>query len=302
MAHQSKKAVIAALFANFGIAIFKFVAAAFSGSSSMLAEGYHSLSDTLNQVLLLYGLRRSKKPPDSEHPFGHGKEQFFWSFVVAMILFGVAGTLSILKGWHKVLHPEPLSHLWLIYLAIVVGLCFDGYALWIAVKSIKQEMREEGHTTFIEAVRKSKNPKVLTVLFEDSLAMVGLLIVAAAVALVRLTGFAILDGLASILIGVLLMSFALFLAFETKELLLGEAVTRNKRRAIFSILKGFPEVHKVISCKTMHLGADEVLVALELDYDDGLTIAQLEELNDRIEVEVMKIIPEAKVYLEAENI
>ncbi len=302
MADQSKKAVIAALFANLGIAIFKFVAAAFSGSSSMLAEGYHSLSDTLNQVLLLYGLRRSKKPPDAEHPFGHGKEQFFWSFVVAMILFGVAGTLSILEGWRKVHHPEPLSHLWLIYFAIVVGLCFDGYALRIAVSSIKQEMREEGHKKFFEAVRKSKNPTVLTVLFEDSLAVVGLLIVATAVTLVRITGYALLDGLASILIGVLLMVFALFLAFETKELLLGEAVTRKKRRSILLAVKGFSEVEKVISCKTMHLGADEVLVALELNYADDLTISQLEDLNDFIEAEIKKIFPEAKVYLEAENI
>jgi cation diffusion facilitator family transporter len=151
--HQSKKAVLAALFGNLGIALFKFVAALFSGSSSMLAESYHSVSDTLNQVLLLYGLRASKKPADKEHPFGHGKEQFFWSFIVAMILFGIAGTLSIIEGVHKFRHPEPLKHLVLTYMAILVAVIFDGIALRIAYMNIKKEMKREENRSFLVALR-----------------------------------------------------------------------------------------------------------------------------------------------------
>ena len=141
---------MAALVANLLIAIFKFAAALISGSSSMLAEAYHSVSDTFNQVLLIIGLKKSRRKPDAVHPFGYGKEQFFWSFVVAIILFGVAGTLSIREGLHKCQHPEPISHIGLMYLAIVVGLIFDGYSLRIAVQNIRGEMREEKYKNLFE--------------------------------------------------------------------------------------------------------------------------------------------------------
>jgi len=301
MQHRSKKAVIAALFGNLGIAIFKLVAALFSSSSSMLAESYHSMSDTLNQVLLLYGLKRSQRPPDEHHRFGYGKEQFFWSFVVAMMLFGIAGTLSIREGYHKFLHPEPISHLSLTYLAIAVGLMFDGYALSIAVKSIKSEMKTEQYRNFIEAVLQSKDPTILTVFFEDVIALAGLLIAAIAITLVHFTGILILDAIASIIIGILLMVFAIILAWETKNLLVGEAVTLLKRNKILKAVGSFDEVKKIISLKTMHLSAEEVLVTLEINYRDDLIVDELEEVNNRIEKKIKDIIPRAKVYLEAEN-
>ena len=301
MHQDSKKAVIAALFANLGIAVFKLVAAVFSGSSSMLAEGYHSLSDTFNQVLLLYGLRCSRKAPDAKHPFGHGKEQFFWSFMVAIILFGIAGTLSIREGWHKLQHPEPISHLWLMYLAISIGMAFDGYALSLAVKNIKKEKVAEKHMTFFMALKNSKDPTTLTVFVEDLLALLGLSIAAIAITLASITGDLFYDALASIIIGVLLMVFASFLAYETKELLVGEAVTPTKRQEILGIISSSPGVEKILSLKTMHLSPDEVLVNIEINYSDDLDMAGLEQINDQIEARIKAVIPNARVYLEAEN-
>jgi len=301
MHEGSKKAVIAALLGNAAIALFKFSAAILSGSSSMLAEAYHSVSDSFNQVLLLYGIKRSKRPPDRLHPFGHGKEQFFWSFVVAIILFGIAGVLSVGEGLHKLRHPEPLALLWLNYAAIAVAFFFESLALRIAVKSIKREMRREQHRTFIEAVRLSKNPITMTVLFEDSLALVGLCIAGAGISVAHISGKPFFDAWASILIGVLLMVFALFLAAETKALLVGEAVTQRNRARILNCLESFPEVEKVISLKTMHLGPEEVLVAVEIDYRDDLNLECLESLNDKIEEMIREVVPDAKVYLEPER-
>lgn len=301
MQHRSKKAVIAALFGNLAIAVFKLIAALISGSSSMLAESYHSISDTFNQVLLLYGLKKSRKEPDERHRFGYGKEQFFWSFMVAILLFGVAGILSVREGYHKFLHPEPISSIGLAYLAIAVSIIFECYAFSIAVKNIKSEMRSEEHRNLIEAIKHSKDPTTLTVLFEDSLALTGLLIAGFAIALVHFTGILIIDAMASIVIGVLLMVFALFLAFETKKLLIGEAVTPLKRRRILKAVNSFDEVEEIISLKTMHLSSDEVLVTLEINYRDSLIVDELEKVNDRIEKKIKEIIPHAKVYLEAEN-
>ena len=301
MPHQSKKAVLAALFGNLGIAIFKFIAAIFSGSSSMLAEAYHSVSDTFNQVLLLYGLKASKKPADKEHPFGHGKEQFFWSFIVAMILFGIAGTFSIVEGYHKFRHPEPIKQIGLIYLAIAVAIIFEGLALRIAVLNIKEEMRREKHRSFLEALRRSKDPSNLTVFVEDSLAIAGVIIAGVAITLVHFTHILIIDAIASVIIGTMLMVFALFLAFETRMLLVGEAVTPYKRRKILKIVRSFDGVDNILSLKTMHLSSDEVLIALEIDYKDDLVVGDLEQVNLEIEKKIKEFIPRAKVYLEAQK-
>jgi cation diffusion facilitator family transporter len=301
MQEGSKKAVIAALFGNLAIAICKFIAAFFSGSASMLAEAYHSTSDTFNQVLLLYGLKKSRKPPDKLHPFGHGKEQFFWSFMVAIILFGIAGVLSVREGYHKLQHPEPLSHLGLTYIVLGLSIFFETLALRMAVKSIKAEMKAEEHRSFFTAIKHSKDPTTMTVLFEDSLALVGLVIATIAITLVHLTGNLTIDAIASICIGVLLMVFALFLANETKKMLVGEAVTPRKRDQILGCLDSCDEVDKIISLKTMHLSPDEVIVAAEVNYRSDITVDELEVLNDRIEKKIKEIIPNAKVYLEAEN-
>lgn len=301
MQADSKKAVLAALFGNLGIAIFKLIAALLSRSSTMLAETYHSISDTFNQVLLLYGLKKSRKPPDECHRFGHGKEQFFWSFMVAIILFGVAGVLSVREGYHKFLHPEPIRHIGLAYLAIMVGIIFEAFALSFAVRNIRKEKAKEKHQNYREAIKHSKDPTTLTVLFEDSLALAGLIIAGVAITLVHFTGILVIDAIASAIIGVLLMIFALYLAFETKKLLVGESVTPLKRKQILDCINAFAEVNTILSLKTMHLSPEEVVIALEINYKDELSIDELEEVNDRIETRIKSILPKAKVYLEAEN-
>ena len=301
MHHHSKKAVLAALLGNLGIAIFKFVAAFFSGSSSMLAEAFHSVSDTFNQVLLLYGLKASKKPADRDHPFGHGKEQFFWSFIVAMILFGIAGILSIIEGYHKFRHPEPLRHIGLAYLAIAIAIVFDSIPLRLAFLNIRKEMRREKHRSFLTALRRSKDPTTLTVFVEDALAIAGVMIAGLGISLVHFTHLLVFDAIASIVIGTMLMVFALFLAFETRMLLVGEAVTPYKRKKILKIVRSFETVDEILSLKTMHLSSDEVLIALEVDYRDDLVVNELEEINLEIEKKIKAFIPLAKVYLEAQK-
>ena len=301
MQHQSKKAVIAALIANLCIAIFKFAAALISGSSSMMAEAYHSVSDTFNQVLLLIGLKSSRKKPDAGHPFGHGQNQFFWSFMVAIILFAVAGGLSIKEGYHKLLHPEPITKVWLAYLAIAVAVIFESVALRMAIRSIKAEMKKEKHENFFRAIRDSKDPTTLTVLFEDSLALAGLGIAAVAIALVQITGALIIDAIASIVIGTLLMVFAFFLAVETKKLLIGESMSSLKRTQIIESVNFFDEVERVIRLKSMHLSSDDVLIVIEIEYRDGLVVEELEKINNRIETRIKEIIPNARVYLELED-
>jgi divalent metal cation (Fe/Co/Zn/Cd) transporter len=221
--------------------------------------------------------------------------------MVAIILFGIAGTLSIREGYNKFLHPEPISHIGLTYLAIAVAMVFESYALRMAIKNIKKEMKTEQHRNFVQAMRHSKDPTTLTVLVEDLLALTGLLIAAVAIASVHITGIMMIDAIASIVIGVLLMVFACFLAVETKKLLVGESVTPLKRRKILKAVKSIAEVKKIISLKTMHLSSEEVLVTLEINYKDDLIVDELEKLNDRIEKKIKTIIPSAKVYLECEN-
>lgn len=301
MQQDSKKAVIVALIANLCISIFKFAAALISGSSSMMAEAYHSVSDTFNQILLLVGLKKSRKKPDAGHPFGHGKEQFFWSFMVAIILFAVAGGLSIKEGYHKLFHPEPITNVWLAYLAIAVAVIFESIALRMAVQSIKAEMKREKHENFFCAIRDSKDPTTLTVLFEDSLALAGLLIAAVGITLVQITGALIIDAIASIVIGILLMVFAFFLAVETKNLLIGEGISVLKRNQILEAVNSFEKVERVIRMKSMHLSSDDVLIVIEIEYRDGLIVEELEKINNVIEKRIKEIIPNARVYLEPED-
>ncbi|MFQ6038235.1 MAG: cation diffusion facilitator family transporter, partial [Candidatus Aminicenantales bacterium] len=272
-----------------------------SGSSTMLAEGYHSVSDTFNQILLLYGLRASRKPADAEHPFGHGKEQFFWSFVVAVILFGIAGVLSVLEGYQKFRHPEPITHVWLNFLAIGVAVAFESVSLRLAILNLKEEMRKEKHTSFFQTLRRGKDPTTLTVFVEDTLAMAGLVLAGCAVGLVHITGILVIDAWASVLIGTFLMAFSLFLAFETKKLLVGEAVSPYRRRRILKALRNLEGVERVLSLKTMHLSSDEVLVCLDLDYRDRMPLEEIESLNATIEEAIRRIIPGARVYCEAKK-
>lgn len=298
---ESKKAVAIAFLGNLTIAVFKFIAALVSRSSSLLAEAYHSFSDTLNQVCLFIGLKRSRKKPDPQHPFGYGKEQFFWSFMVTILLFGFAGILGVLQGYKKLVHQYPLEHVGLGYAALAVALMFDGTSFFVAFREIRRFMKKEKITSVFQAIRQSKNAVILTIFFEDALAVIGIFIAATGITLTQITGKLIFDSLASITIGIMLMVFAFLLALELKNLLIGEAVTRRKRDQIIRKVEGFREVKKIIRLKTMHLSAEEVLVALEINFQDDIRVDDLEKVINRISDKIQEIIPGAKVFVEAED-
>lgn len=302
MSHKSgKKVVIIALLSNLGIAIFKLIAASVSGSSSMLAEAYHSLSDTVNQVILLKGLRASQKPADRLHPFGYGREQYFWAFIVSMLIFFVAGALSVREGIHKFQYPVELEKIGLSLISLVVAFFFESSAFIVAFKELRQTMREEELSSYWEAIRQSKDPTVLAVLFEDSLAMIGLLIAFTAIVSSYYLKIPIIDAIASLIIGLLLMFFAFVLASENKELLIGEAVTPFRRKRILEAINSITEVKEIIDLKTLHLSPQKVLIAAELNFDDALITDEVEMVIDKVEQAIYKIVPDALCYIEAQS-
>jgi cation diffusion facilitator family transporter len=296
------KAVVAALLGNLTIAAFKYVAAYVSGSSSMLAEGHHSLADTANQVLLLIGIHRSRQGPSVKHPFGMGKAQFFWAFVVALVLFGVAGGLSIKGGVSKVAHPEPIENVSWSYLAIGIGMFFDGLALRLAYRALRERMAAEGETSLVRAFRDCTDATVITVLMEDALALAGLLVAAVAIGLSKATGWYALDGYASILIGVLLMVFAFVLALELKSMLIGEGLSSRSVERIKAAVTADPLVKSVVDVRTLVLGAHEALVAVDVVFEPETKVTELESVVDRIEDRIHEVVPGARCYIEAESL
>jgi cation diffusion facilitator family transporter len=296
------KAVVTALLGNLTIAAFKYFAAYVSSSSSMLAEGHHSLADTANQVLLLVGIHRSRRGPSARHPFGMGKAQFFWAFVVALVLFGVAGGLSIKGGIAKVLHPEPLENVAWSYIAIAVGVFFDGLALRMAYKALRERMAAEGETSLLRAFRDCTDATIITVLMEDALALAGLVVAGIAITVSKATGWWALDGYASILIGAMLMVFAFLLAMELKSMLLGEGLSSRAVERIKSTVAADPRVRSVVDVRTLVLGADEALVAVDVVFEPDTTVAELEAVVDRIEARIREVVPGARCYIEAESL
>jgi cation diffusion facilitator family transporter len=301
MTEQTKKTVIAALLANLGIAIFKLIAAIITGSASMLAETYHSFSDTFNQLFLLLGLRLSKKKPSEQHPFGYGKEQFFWSFIVAIILFGVAGILSVQGGVHKLQHPLPIEHPIWNYAALLVAIILEMISFMTALKELKAQKKKENQAGYIKAIRESKNPALITVFIEDTLALAGLFVATIGITLALLLHNPLYDALASIVIGILLMIFATLLGNEIKKLIIGEGVSQKNKKEIMDIISTHKEISRVHSIKTMHLSSEAVLVAIEVKYKESISVKAIERTNDRITTEIRTIIPKAKVYIEAED-
>ena len=227
--HSDKKVIYAALIGNSAIAIMKFIVAAISGSAAMLAEGFHSAADSGNQIMLLVGHARSGKPPDDRHPFGYGKELYFWAFVVAVSIFFVGAALSIYEGINKLIHPEPVKSIILPLVVLGLAMIFEAYPWWIAFSEARKIKTGKGFTSFMDMAVRSKNPTVLVVLFEDTAALIGLLVAAVGITLAYTTKMSIFDAIASILIGVVLLVLALFLARETKELLIGESAGRRDR-------------------------------------------------------------------------
>jgi cation diffusion facilitator family transporter len=273
MAGSSKKAIYAALVGNSLIAITKFAAAVYTGSAAMMSEGIHSLVDTGNQVLLLWGIKQSAKPASAEFPFGHGKEIYFWSFVVAMLIFALGGTVSIYKGWQHLAHPTEISNFAINYAVLGFALIFEGVALWVAFKEFNRSRGEQG---IYDAVTKGKDPTLFVVVFEDSAALLGLLIALAGIAVYQLTGNSVFDAIASIAIGVVLVLTAVALAVESKSLLIGESAEPMIVAAIRKLLIGDERILTVNEVATLHMGPEFIVATISVDFVDSLTAEHVE--------------------------
>jgi cation diffusion facilitator family transporter len=275
---SSKKSLLGALAANVGIAITKFVVGAITGSSVMIAEGIHSLVDSGNSGLMLYGSRRSCRGPDAEHPFGYGMELYFWSLVVAMVVFGGGGGFSIYEGIHAIVHPRAITSLWPNYLVIVAAAIFEGASLYVGVREFKAYRRErefEGST--LDVVRASKNPAIFLTVLEDTAALIGLAIAAIGVTLGHLLELPIIDGIASLLIGLVLMAEAALLGFECRGLITGESARPRTAAKIRRIVEEHSELGAIDELRTLQLGPESLLVFLRMKVDAALDAAHIRE-------------------------
>ncbi len=297
--HSSKKVIYAALAGNGLIAISKFWAAAYTGSAAMFSEAIHSVVDTGNQCLLLYGLKRAKRPADKTHPFGYGMEVYFWSFVVAILIFGLGAGISINEGIAKVKNPHPVNDPIVNYIVIGFSVIFEAAAFSFAFKEF---YKSKGSQNWIKAVRASKDPAIFTVLFEDFAALIGLIVAGVAIYLGDILNMPVLDGIASIIIGVILAVTASCLAFECKGLLMGESASEAVLTGIKDIIKEESQVLHINEILTMHLGPRDILLNLSLDFKDELSSGNVEATISKMELGIKNKFPEIKrVFIEAQN-
>jgi cation diffusion facilitator family transporter len=285
----SRRVIYAALAGNLLIASTKFTAAFFTGSSAMLSEGVHSLVDTGNGGLLLYGLRRAERPPDRAHPLGHGRELYFWSFVVALLVFALGAGVSFYEGVMHVLDPEPIENPLVNYVVLGLSMVFEGGTWFVALKEFR---RSKGPLGYFQAVRHSKDPSVFTVLFEDSAALLGLVIAFVGVSLAHLLDMPALDGAASLGIAAVLAATAVFLARESKGLLIGEAASPATQSAILAVAQQDPSVEKANAVLTVHLGPREIVAGISIAFEDHMTAPEIEACVERIEARLKAEVPE----------
>jgi cation diffusion facilitator family transporter len=296
---NSKKVIYAALIGNSLIAATKLAAGFFTGSSAMLSEAVHSLVDTGNQWLLLHGMKRSRQPADDLHPFGYGMELYFWAFVVAILIFGVGAGVSIYEGVQRVAAPHPITNPYVNYVVLGLAMVFEGVAWSIAFREFN---RSRGRRPWMAEIRLSKDPTIFTVLFEDSAAMLGLIVAMVGIAAAQMFDMPVLDGVAAILIGGILAVTAGLLAYECKGLLIGEgaggAVVRGIRR-IIGEQEGIKSINEVL---TMHLGPADVLANLSLDFKDDLSANDVERTVSALERAIKKTYPEVtRIFIEAQS-
>jgi len=300
----SRTIVLIALAANLAIAVAKFIAAAWTRSSAMLSEAIHSLVDTSNQALLLYGLTRARRPADAQHPFGYSREIYFWSFVVAVLLFSMGAGVSIYEGIEKLRNPHPIGDFWVNYLVLAIALALEGFSAFKAMTAFDSDRGPRG---WLAALRASKDAALFTVLLEDVAAVTGLLIVVAALMCVQLLGWERADGIASLLIGLLLATVAAFMSVEIKGLIVGEAVNPKVLAGIEDILKR--EVSPkgpliaINEIRTMHLGPEDVLVAASVDAIDGLPAEKVEAVTSELERAIKTKYPEVRrLFIETQSV
>jgi cation diffusion facilitator family transporter len=290
------KAVVAALLANLGIAVSKFIAYAFTGSSSMLSEAIHSVADSGNQILLLVGNKRSHTPADDKHPFGYGRRRFVYGFVVAIVLFLVGGLFSLYEGFHKWQHPEPLNDWWIAVVVLVVAIVLESFSFRTAIREANKARRDRSMFKFI---RDARQPELPVILLEDAGALVGLVFALTGVGLAVITGDGRFDAMGAMAVGTLLVVIAVFLAMEMTAMLVGEGALPEEVAAIRLALEGSVGVARVIHLRTLHVGPDELLVGAKIAVRHNDTGAQIAKDIDDAEIALRAAVPSAKyVFLE----
>jgi cation diffusion facilitator family transporter len=283
MATTGKKTILAALIANLGIAIAKFVGFAITKSSTMLAEGIHSSADSANQLLLLMGTQRAKREPSSKHPFGYGRERYFWSFVVALILFSLGSLFAIYEGIEKIRHPHALNNAsWAIGI-LIFGIFIESFSFRTAIVEARTI---KGESTWSKFVVRSKQPEIPVVLLVDAGALFGMVIALAAISLVKITGEPIWDGIGTLSIGVLLGVIAIILAREMHSLIIGEAASEKDLSKIVNIIENNSQVAQLVEMRTQHLGPDEILIGVRVAFRENLQTKEIANLINQLEADI----------------
>ncbi len=296
MATGNSKAVVAAMIANAGIAVAKFVAFAMTGAASMLAEGVHSVADTGNQALLLWGGVAARRVPDELRPFGYGRERYFWAFVVALVMFSMGGLYSIVEGVEKLAHPQAIERAEWAIGVLLLGIVLEGGSFVVAFREAR---RVKGQASWLDFLRRTKLPELPTVLLEDLGALVGLVLALAGVSLAMVTGDSRFDAMGSISIGVLLVVIAIVLAIEMRSLLIGESASVKTESRIKAALAGIESVLQLRELRTQHIGPEDLLVGIKAEFDPRLTSAELADEINRMEARIREAVPIARfIYVE----
>ncbi len=300
MKTTSNKSIYAALAGNLLVAITKFIAASITGSSAMLSEGIHSVVDTGNQILLLFGLKQARKPADELHPYGHGKEIYFWSFIVAISIFALGAGISIYEGIHHLLDPTPVKNALVNYIVLALAFIFESGSLSFAFNEFS---KEKGKYGYLESVHRGKDPTNFVVLFEDTAALLGIIAAFAGVLLGELTGKLYYDGIASIVIGIILGTTAIFLAYETKGLLIGESANKEIVLKIREIISSFTEIENINEVLTMHIGPHFILVNISVDFIKTISGNDIENIIAQLDKKIKENFNNVKkIFVEAESI
>ncbi|MGI9601742.1 MAG: cation diffusion facilitator family transporter [Acidimicrobiales bacterium] len=292
----STKAIVAAFFANLGIALAKLVGFFVTGASSMLAESVHSFADSGNQGLLLWGGRAAKKAPDEEHQFGYSRERYFWSFVVSLVLFTLGSLFATFEGIEKIRHPHELESIGVAIGILIFGILIEGWSFRTAVVEARPV---KGNATWVSFIRHSRTPELPVVLLEDLGALVGLCLALGAIGMAQITGDPIWDGIGTLSIGILLGVIAIILAIEMRSLLLGEGATKADMKKIRAAIESTPKVQHLIHIRTQHLGPEDLLVACKVHFDEGLSVSELADAINAVEQRVRAQVPYARpMYIE----
>ena len=298
-AHSSKKVIFAALIGNFLIFVTKLGAALYTNSSAMFSEAVHSIVDCGNQVLLLYGIKKASKSADRDHPFGYGKELYFWSFVVAMLIFAVGAGVSLYEGIHKIIEPAEITSIHINYIVLSVAILFEAYPWKMAFDEFNSRRGKRG---MVDAVRRSKDPSLFAILFEDTAALLGLTTALVGLFIGDYFNIPQADGIASVMVGLILAMTAAVLAFECKSLLIGEAADSKVVKSIGDLFEGHPSIDNINEVLTMHFGPDDILLNLSLDFKNDIPAGEVENTISIFEQKIKQMHPDIKrVFIEVQS-